>query len=144
MLALMSLALPVLAQGPQGPGPDDRVPPQEKVAGFLELSEEQVGNWQALLEDRDSALVPLHEEIAAESQALGDLLAGEDPDPTEVGELVISIHDLRGEVKDVHMTYATGFDELLEEEQAQRLEFIRRANHVQPLLPAFKAMGLIR
>jgi Spy/CpxP family protein refolding chaperone len=141
MLALMSLALPLMAQEH---GPNDRVPPLEKVAGFLELSEEQVGDWQALLEDRDEALVPLHEEIAAESQALGDLLAGEDPDATEVGELVIAIHDLRGEAKDVHMTYATGFDELLEEEQAQRLEFIRRANHIQPLLPAFKAMGLIR
>jgi hypothetical protein len=141
MLALMSLALPVLAQEL---GPNDRVPPLEKVAGFLELSEEQVGDWQALLEERDMALVPLHEEIVAESQALGDLLAGEDPDATEVGELVIAIHGLRGEVKDVHMTYATGFDGLLGEEQAQRLEFIRRANHIQPLLPAFKAMGLIR
>ncbi len=64
-------------------------------------------------------------------------------DATAIGEKVIEIHAIDLQLRDANQDYVAGFEALLDEEQAGRLGFIRRAARVQPLIPAFRAAGLL-
>jgi hypothetical protein len=139
-LMLVALALPVMA-AEDGASPADRA--QERVARFLELSAEQVVEWQALADARAAAIEPLQEEIGAAAGELRQQFEGGDPDPLTVGELTINIHDLRQQVGDAHRSYVEGFEDLLDDSQAGRYGFIKRADRAQSLLPSFRAVGLL-
>ena len=113
------------------------------VARFLELDESQRETWRGLLEQRRAAAEPLREQLAAARRELADLLGQGGADPAEVGELTLEIHRLRSALREVKETYAQGFESMLDDEQLAKLEFIRRAARVQPLVPAFRRAGLV-
>ena len=141
LVALIALAVvsPVLAQE----APPAVQAAHYRVVAFLELSEGQAEAWIEIYVIHREAEQPLQEDVAAINQELEALLAGDDPDPAEVGELVIERQALRAELIEVHMVYNESFAALLEEEQAQRLAFLRRADDVQWVIPSFKLFELI-
>jgi len=146
-LALASLALPVFAQdGPPSDLEDEGVHAgvaQRVIAEFLQLTDDQVAEWDVLIADRNAAAEPLRDQIAAVDADIQALLSGDDPDPYEVGDLVILRRDLAEQLAEVHRTYVEGFDALLTEEQQGQYHFIRRAERAQPLFPAFRTLGLL-
>lgn len=113
------------------------------VARFLELDEAQRETWRGLLEERRTAAEPLREQLAATRRELAELLSQGGADPAEVGELTLEIHRLRSALRDVQQAYVQGFEAMLSDEQLAKLQFIRRAARVQPLVPAFRRAGLV-
>ncbi len=140
---LLGLAVPVMAQ--DDPGTDHPVfgKAQQAVAQFLQLSEDQVNQWNIVIADHHAVAEPLREQRRAAAEELRALLDADPPDATAIGEKVLEIHAIDLELRDANQAYVAGFEALLDEEQAGRLGFIRRAARVQPLIPAFRATGLL-
>ncbi len=147
LVATLAIAAPAAAQGPPGPPPgDDLCLPgaaQQVIAEFLNLTDDQIAAWEMLIDEREQAAGPLRDAIAAVQQQLDDLLAGDDPDPLAVGDLVIQRHDLGEQLADVHRAYVAGFEGLLDAAQLAQYRFIQRAERAEPLFPAFRMLGLL-
>ena len=148
VLSMMMLALtaPLMAQEKPSetePGPimDGA---RQLVVEFLELDTDQIAAWEVLWADHRSAEEPLHQQIADVQAMIDDLFAGGDPDPTELGLLMIDRRDLGEALIDVHVVYLEGFEFLLDEEQARRLREIRIAERIQGFIPAFKLFDLVK
>ncbi len=132
------LTMPIAAQVPP---PPERG--REVVAEFLALSPEQVAAWDELLVGRDQAVEPLRAEVGEVEEALRALLDQAEPPLDQVGELVVQRRDLEGQLQGVVQAYVEGFEALLDEEQGRKLELVRHADRLQPLLPAFQRLGLL-
>ncbi len=137
-LMVLAAALPVMAQeGPIGEGA------QEIVIRYLELTPDQVAAWDQLVADFEAEAQPLRAAIEEVQAQIEELFAGGDPDPFELGELVIERRGLVDQLAAVRETYIFGFEALLDEQQAKKLNLIRRADRVEPLIPAFRVYGLL-
>lgn len=139
-IALVALAVVAPAFAQQGPHAD---PARDVIIQFLALDGGQVASWDQLVADRDAAAEPVRQAIADVETQLEALFTTGDPDATEVGLLVIERRDLGQQLGDIHATYVTGFEALLDQEQADKLGFIRRADRAQPLIPAFRIWGFL-
>lgn len=146
-IALLALSAPAMAQG--GPLPGETEDPclpgaaQQIVTDFLELDQNQVMLWDELIADREAAAQPVREAVAAVQAELEALLADDNSDPTEVGDLVIQRHDLGRELAEIQRAYVEGFELMLSDEQLDRYLFVRRAERAQPLFPPFRIMDLL-
>ncbi len=152
---VLAAVVPAFAQqGPGGPPPrgqelSDGPPPiaeaaHNAVVRFLQLSEEQVMAWDEIYWIHRDAEQPLKEEIAALQAEIDALFEAGDPDPTELGVLMIERRELAEALIDVHVVYHEAFVALLDDEQLGRLGFIARADRVEKIIPAFKLFELIR
>lgn len=139
-IALVALAMVAPAFAQDGP---HAAPARDAIIEFLSLDADQVAAWDQLVADRDAAAEPVRQSIADVEAELRDLWAAGDPDATEVGLLVIERRSLGEQLADIHAIYVTGFEALLDEEQAGKLGFIRRADRAQPLIPAFRIWGFL-
>ncbi len=146
-LILVAVSAPAMAQEGPFPVPTEELCLPQAAQGiiieFLEMNEEQVAQWDALIADRIAAAQPLMESIIGIQTELEVLLSGDEPDPWVVGDLVIQRHDLKEELGHVYRDYVDGFEGLLLSEQLDRYHFIRRAEHAQPLFAPFRFMDLL-
>jgi len=138
VVAVLALVLPVAAQ--ETPVVDHA---HDTVVNVLQLTPEQVTAWDALLTTRKEAVTPLREDLGDVLGQLKALLDEPDPDAEDVGNLTIQAKDLRDQIHAANVAYLEGFQSLLDEEQATQLAFLRRADKVRKVLPAFKVFGLI-
>jgi len=143
VLMVLSVVSPVLAQEPEGEPPPIVEASHNAVVAFLKLAPAQVEDWNAIYWTHRDLEKPLKQDIAAVQEDLEALFEGEEPDPVEVGELVIQRRDLGEELLWVHIDYHEAFVALLDEGQARKLRFIARADDVQKFIPAFKLFELI-
>ncbi len=142
VLAILALTLPAAAQSldaNQGPGPAEQI-----VVHFLQLAPEQVDAWHGVATARREAAEPLQDAIADVQAQLDELFAEEEPDPTQVGELVLERRDLVGQLVDVDRSYVEAFEALLDETQMNRLRLVRGAAAVEDVIPAFQKVELVR
>lgn len=146
-LALLALAMPVAAQD-EKPGETEPGPiadgARQIVIEFLALDPVQAAEWDVLWADHRAAEAPILDQIADVQAQIEAQFASGAPDPTTLGLLMIDRRDLGEALGDVHMTYVDGFQNLLDDEQAQRLHQLRVADRIQGFIPAFKAFELIR
>lgn len=136
---VLALAIPAAAQ--EGPMIDHA---QDAIIAFLDLTPDQVSDWGVLWEDHLAAEGPIVEAIAAVQAEIEALFEAGDPDPAELGLLVIERRDLGEELIAIHQVYVTGFEALLTEDQAGKLHAIRTADRIKAFIPAFKAFDLVR
>jgi hypothetical protein len=115
--------------------------PIQIVVQFLQLRPDQVQEFGQLLQARQAAVVPLLEEIQQRVKRLEELL-NSGGSPPEVGALVIQIYTLQQQVAQVQQDFLSKFVNLLDPEQHQRLEAVRMAAPLQPILPAFQQLYL--
>ena len=115
--------------------------PIQIVVQFLQLRPDQVQEFGQLLQARQAAVVPLLQEIQQRVQQLEALLS-EGGSPAEVGMLVIQIRTLQQQVAQVQQDFLSKLLILLDAEQQQRLEAVRLAAQLQPILPAFQQLYL--
>nr|MCU0234258.1 periplasmic heavy metal sensor [Thermoanaerobaculales bacterium] len=137
VIALLALAAPLAAQKAEGPPPLAEAA-HNQVVRFLDLSEDQVAQWNAIYLVHREAEQPLQQALAGLQEEIEALFAAGNADPATLGGLVIERHTLGEELAAVHLAYHEGFVALLDEAQAKRLALIARADAVQPLIPAFK------
>ncbi len=115
--------------------------PLQVVVQFLQLRQDQVQQLEQLLQARQSTVGPLLEEIQQRAKQLETLL-GSGANPPEIGVVVIQIHTLQLNVAQVQQDFLSKWVSLLDPEQSQRLEAVRLAASLQPILPAFQQLYL--
>lgn len=118
-------------------------PPVRVVATFLQLSEPQVQDLVTMIRGRDAALAPIAKSVHDSQTALASLLETESPDPLQAGLLLIAIHNGEKQAAAVSHAAAASFADTLSMEQRQRMQVVMQTTQVAPVLPAFKALGLI-
>lgn len=134
------VALPLLAQPPGGGGAPGRGGPDAAhgpggfplrgLAAFLELTDAQIEDSRALFEDLAAELRPLAKEARALREELATLLDSADPDPAEVGALVVELHALGGEMKAARDAFDAAFSALLTPGQLERWETLKEARRL--------------
>ena len=134
MFCVLLVASPIFAQQPD---------PVSVVTHVLELSGDQVTAWVTILHGREAAMQPIAQQAQAKQEAIGKALADPNPDPVAIGNAFIELHKLQEQIGVVNAQAATEFQHLLNEDQAQRLEGIRGAAGVCPIVPALQATGLM-
>jgi len=143
LIVLFALAVVVPVAAQEEPPPIVEAA-HNGVAAFLKLTPEQIVDWDVIYQIHREAEQPLKEAIAAVQEKIDALFDAGDPDPTEVGELMIERRFLGEAFLEVHLIYHEDFVALLDESQVRRLRFIARADDVQKFIPAFKLFELIR
>lgn len=131
----LTLAVPLLAQAPDGP-PGDRPADARggrllaKLALYLDLSEEQRAEAETIFTAAREQAAPLREDNRDLAVRLREALAVDPPDPAAVGELVVAIDVNRDELRVIRETAQADFTAILSEEQRLRLEALRDARRI--------------
>jgi hypothetical protein len=115
--------------------------PPQIVAQFLQLQPNQIQEFIQLVQSRQGVMAVLLDQIQQRTQQLDKLLSS-GGNPQQIGALVIQIHGLQQKVAQVQQDFLSRFVSLLDHDQRQRLEAVRIAYHVQPILPAFAQLNL--
>lgn len=134
MVCVLLCCSPIFAQQPD---------PVSVITHVLELSSDQVTAWTTILHAREAAMQPIAQQVQAKQEALGKALADENPDPVAIGNAFIELRRLQQQMGVVNAQAATDFQHLLNDDQMQRLEGIRGAAQVCPIVPALQATGLM-
>jgi uncharacterized membrane protein len=134
ILCALLVATPIFAQQPD---------PVSVVAHVLELSDDQITAWSKILHAREVAMQPIVQQAQAKQQALTQALEDPNPDPVAIGNAFIELHKLQYQIGVVNAQSATDFQHLLDDDQMQRLDGIRGAAGVCPIVPALQATGLM-
>ncbi len=140
VLAIAVAASPAIAQPTDGPFVDEAF---DAVVRFLDLDPAQVDTFAALLDDRTLAADPLRADLEVVEQALRDEIESAEPDPTTIGDLVLERHAVHEALADVQRTFVDGFTAMLDTDQTRRLDLVRAAKRVRPVIPAFERFGLL-
>jgi len=117
--------------------------PVSVIAHVLDLSTDQITAWSEILHAREAALQPIAQQAQAKQKAIADALGGANPDPLAVGSAIIELTRLQSQAAAINAQSATQFEQLLSADQQQRLDGIRGAAQVCPIVPALQATGLI-
>src|SRR5579872_979925 len=132
---LFALRLP--AQSPQPPVP------VEVVSKFLELSDAQTGQFVGLLQNLQSKVGGILQQIKDRQQALEQALQQPQPDPATVGGLVLQVRGLQAQVQQNLDVYHQAFQTMLTAQQAEKVKLVTLARQVLPVIPAFAAAQLV-
>lgn len=116
---------------------------KEVVIRYLGLTEAQKAEWNGMLGTLRETLQPLREQLKGVGEELAELLKQNNPSPILIGELVLKGKGLREQMSAAHQRYLRAFEGMLTIEQKAKLAFLRRAQLVVPLLPAFHLYGLL-
>jgi len=118
-------------------------PPPAVVASFLEFTPGQVEQMGALLARVLPALESLGQQSAEVQQQLDVLLSQTNPDPAQIGKLVVELHVLQLQAARVVEGFHNAFAGLLTQDQKQKLEGVTVASQLQPVVGAFAALYLV-
>jgi Spy/CpxP family protein refolding chaperone len=99
----------------------------ERLARVLELTDEQIAQWEAAQLAHREATEPLRDQIQANQEALHTLLEDPAADATAVGETMLNGRSLRGEVEAAREALEAQLEALLTPAQLDRYEAIRAA-----------------
>jgi hypothetical protein len=118
-------------------------PPPAVVASFLGLTPGQVEQMGALLRQVLPTLETLGQQSAEVRQQLDLLLSQTNPDPAQIGKLVVQLHVLQLEAAQVVEGFHNAFAGLLTQDQKQKLEGVIVVSQLQPVVGAFAALYLV-
>ena len=118
-------------------------PPIVAVAAILELNNDQIHALLTMIEARDAAIRPLAEELQRHQQALAQQLQSPSPDPATIGQLIIEMRAIESRIQQTVGDANKRLDDILSADQRTRLDQLRAAAGVCPVIPAFKAVGLL-
>ena len=116
-------------------------PPYLKV--FLNLSDSQIQGLVQLQQQKGQALQPVVEQAAQIQQKLQQILAGPNPDPATVGQLVIAIAALRQQVQQIAGSFQQQAFNLLQPDQKTKLPPLQLALDLQPAALQAGSLGLL-
>src|SRR4051794_3465009 len=96
-----------------------------------------------LLQARNAAVEPLQRQLQVTQQAIAAQLQSGTPDATAIGNLFIQAHEFEQQIGTIVGQTNAQFAALLTPEQLTRLQQIRGAAQVCPIVPALEATGLL-
>jgi len=118
-------------------------PPPAVVASFLGLTPGQVEQMGALLRGVLPTLETLGQQSNEVQQHLDLLVSQTNPDPAQIGKLVLQLHGLQLQAVQVVEGFHQAFAGLLTQDQKQKLEGVTLASQLQPVVGAFVALHLV-
>lgn len=139
-ISLVALTLPLMAQEP---APNQEPPAIQIVVRFLQLTDDQVSQFETLLNQRRDTIRGIAEQIRPLEEQLRNLLNSNNPDPAVVGRLVLQIHALQQQILQAQENFLTAFRNLLNDEQRARAAGVQRAARLVPVIGAFARLGLL-
>lgn len=116
-------------------------PPLAVLKVTLGLTEQQVEDTAALIEQRHEAIAPLAEELKATTQLLKEATDSDDPDALLIGNLVLDIQALKQDIASQNASYSDSFEALLTAEQLTRLGNIISVGHAVRAAHALSEIG---
>jgi len=119
-------AAPGQGQGP-GPGIRELLPPP----GYLQLTDGQKEAAKGLAEDLRAALEPIGEELRAKREALRDAIESDTPNAAEIGQLVLGVRALEGQVRDEIRAVGDAFRDLLDADQRLKYDHFLELRRLQ-------------
>ena len=139
-VALAAILLGSLATaGAQESEPRCGPEPVRIAAQFLHLSLDQLAAWDDTLGRKQASIRSIRREIALRERRLQDLLAADEPNPVEIGLLVMQISHLRGQIEEIR---GSSGEELLATLDDQQLAVVDAAGSAAPLVPAVRSFQL--
>ena len=138
-IVVLALTLPALAADE----PPFVARAKAEIAKFLALTPDQVTTWEGLIATHQQAVPPLRDQLKTVADQIKGLLDGSNPDPHAVGALTIQAAGLRAQIEAADQSYVKGFEQMLGADQQKKLAFVRLADTVAPLFPAFRLAGLL-
>lgn len=124
------------------PKPASEVSPLRWIARYFGLTPEQAGLLKGYLENQRQTVEPLAAQVTENEKVLRDSLAG-NAEPATVGQLVIDIHALRERILEAHKQLIPNFESILNEEQLRKLQMLRQAARLQPVVDAMRQLTLL-
>jgi len=85
----------------------------------------------------------LVQQLRSRQQLLGEALQHSSPDAQTVGQLLIESRAIEQSIDSVRRQANVSFEQVLTDDQRQRLQHIRSASQVCPIVPALQATGLL-
>ena len=140
LLMLVAGTTSVLAQVPT---PCDAGRAMEVITRFLDLTEEQREDFVSILREGNDDIKPLEEEQRILRRELDEMLDAGEYDLEAVGALAEKIHDLGHQVREIRRSMVESLFLLMDEEQVRKSGIVRRAAAIQPVIKAYKLLGII-
>ncbi len=130
---------PAPLPGPQ-PQPRPMQPPEKVLENFFQLNEIQMADFKNLLETRQQTMRPLAERSAELEKRWRELFASANPDPVMAGRLAVQMHSIRQQMNRVQRQFIQDFEHLLMPDQIERLQLLRRAVRLEPIINALRPL----
>ncbi len=126
------LAWPAVGEPPAGAPAEPAPRLIERLTEVLSLSDSQTASVETLVESHRNQVRALREEQRADREAIRALVEGENPDPAEVGRLVIATHAKRQQVKAARESFEASLSALLTPEQRTAFDAVKRDRSFGP------------
>jgi len=102
-------------------------PALEAVKAALELSDQQVQQLVQLRKEEQEILQPLRQQVQEKRKALREAREAANPNPAAVGQAVLDLQKLTGQIRTVNETYHTKALSLLDATQKEKLQTLEQA-----------------
>jgi Spy/CpxP family protein refolding chaperone len=126
LLGTSGAAAQPLGPGPGGPGPKGVPVP----AHALDLTPEQQEAAREIFEQQRPAVDALREQMRANRAELFQSVAGGEPEPCTIGEIVMEGHALKQKERALQEELKKAFARILTEEQRKKFEIIEMAREL--------------
>jgi Spy/CpxP family protein refolding chaperone len=140
LLVVVAGTTGVLAQPPT---PCDAGRAMEVLTRFLDLTEDQREDFVTILKESHEMIKPLEEQQRALRRELDGILDAGGYDLALVGAYAEQIHDLGHQIRDIRKDMVKSLIEDMDEEQLRKSGIVRRAAVLQPVINAFKVLGIL-
>jgi Spy/CpxP family protein refolding chaperone len=127
----------------QAPTPCDAGRAMEVIARFLDLTEDQWEDFVSILQESHADIKLLEDQQKALRRELDELLDSGQYDLSEVGAITEEIHDLGHQIRDIRKEMIESLLLVMDEEQEMKSGIVRRAAALQPVINAYKALGIL-
>lgn len=102
----------------------------EKMTEYLELSDSQVAEWQAITEQHTEAMRARWEQVGVLRQEFGALADQDDPDLTQLGQLALDLHREMKTARSSRADHIQKLEEVLTPDQATKFEALKAAREL--------------
>jgi len=112
----------------------------ERVRQILNLTEAQVASLRSLLDERRQAVQAVSQHARAKREALRNLTAQPNPNPTEIGNAVLALRQVREPIRQAQTNFQTGFENLLTPDQNDKLNTLKSAGRARGPLSRWRLL----
>ena len=151
LLLLAAVAAGVaVAQGPgpgpggvPGGGPPAVQPGTDQVKAFLALTDAQLDNLRRLRREQAESNRGTFEQIAERERALRTAMDKTAPNPTEVGQIMVDMKNLREQIRQNDAKYRTLALAVLTADQKTKLKALEDAEKLRPAINQAAGLNLL-
>ena len=130
----------VLAQAPTA---CDAGRAMEVITRFLDLTEDQREDFVSILQESHEDIKIIEAEQKALRRELDELLDSGQYGLGQVGAITEEIHDLGHQIRDIRKAMVESLLLVMNEEQMIKSGIVRRAAALQPVINAYKLLGIL-